>query len=106
MINGEIYKIPYKDILFKEKENNLNHSIIYTKNEKIKVNSTIKAIEEQLGSPRFFKTHRSCIINLDNVTKYQYNKNNIYFNSIKTSLISRDKKQILKEKLLENKVVN
>ncbi len=106
MKHGEIYKIPYKDVLFIEKENNSNCSIIYTKSDVFKVNCTIKSIEERLDSPSFFKSHRSCIVNLDNVTKYKYAKNDLYFEDLKTNLISREKKQILKDRLLANKIVD
>ena len=47
------------------------------------------------------KTHRSCIVNLLNVEKYDYVSNIIRFNN-KASIdyVSREKKKELKERLL------
>lgn len=100
-LNGEIYKIPYKEILFIEKRNNQNYCNIVTTNETYKIKSTIKEIEKHIDSACFLKTHRSCIVNLCNVTKYNYSENILYFKDISTDLVSREKRQFLKDKIIQ-----
>lgn len=100
--DGQIYNIPYKDILYFEKNNNQNYCDLYTKNNKYIVKSTIKDIEKELDSFYFMKTHRSCIVNVDNITNYNYSDNIIHFNKKTVYLITREKKAFLKEKLISN----
>ena len=102
---SEIYRIPYFDILFIEKGNNQNHCVLNTKNGKIIIKDTINNLEEILDPAIFLKIHRSCIINIYSVIHYDFNKNILYFINNKTDMISRDKRQILKLKLLENTIV-
>ena len=98
-LNGVIYIIPYRDILYIEKGNNQNYSTIYTKNKNYIVKDTINSLEKQLDKSCFIKTHRSCIVNLNNITSYDCSNNIIYFNKQKIYLIARDKRKYLKEKL-------
>lgn len=103
--DGEIYKLPYKDILYIEKVNNQNYCIIYTKTDSYNINATISYLEEELNDICFMKTHRSCIVNLNNIKTYNYCENIIYFKNAKIDLISRNKRQVLKERILNNKIV-
>lgn len=104
--NHEIHKIQYQSILYIEKSNNQNYSIVHTKNSEYIINDTINNLEKKLDEAYFFKTHRSCIVNLHNINHYNYSNNTIYFNNNKSiDLISRDKKQILKSKLIEEQIV-
>ena len=103
LFDGQIYNIPYKDILYFEKNNNQNYCDLYTKNNKYIVKSTIKDIEAELDSFYFMKTHRSCIVNVDNITSFNYTDNIIEFNDKKIYLVTREKKTFLKEKLINNK---
>ena len=100
--NKNIYRVPLKDILYIEKENNSNKSIIYTKTKQYFINSTIKDIDKRINYVKFMKTHRSCIVNLDNIRMYDYTNNIIYFKDKQIDLVSRDKRAILKEKILDN----
>lgn len=52
------------------------------------------------NDPRFFKTHRSCIINLNNVINYDIENNIIKFKHGETNLISRTQKEELKARLI------
>ena len=99
--NGELYNIPYHDILYFEKDLNDNYSFVVTEKGSYKIKESITSIENKLkGDLRFFKTHRSCIINLHNVRLLELNTNTIYFIGNKeTNLLSRNKKKELKEKL-------
>ena len=65
MTEGEIYQIPYRDILYIEKSIKENGCIIVTKKERIEVKEALAKLEERLDS-RFYKTHRRCIVNLHN----------------------------------------
>lgn len=105
---GEIYQIKCKSILYIEKNLNDNYITIVTKNDKITFKCSINHAADYLNNdPRFMKTHRSCIVNLLNIEKYDYVSNIIKFNN-KTSIdyISREKKKELKERLLNYQLNN
>ena len=107
IINGEISKIPYGDILYIEKSNNQNYCTIHTVEEEYIIKETINNLEEQLDSAYFLKTHRSCIVNLYNIKCYNCSSNIIFFNkgsNKKTDLVAREKRKIFKEKLIEEKI--
>lgn len=98
--NGELYQIPYEDILFIEKNVDDMYSTVITRSEKVKVKKMIGHIEEELSKdPRFFRTHRSCIVNIDNITKVELRACIMHFGKIQTPLLSRDKKKELKIRL-------
>ena len=101
--NGELYQIPYGNILYIEKNVDDPYSTIVTKDKDIEIKRTMSTIEKDLEEDkRFFRSHRSCIINLDNITSIELKDNIINFGNKSTSLLSRDKKSELKE-LLEEK---
>lgn len=97
----EVYRIPYKDIYYIMKNLNDDSVTIFTKDDTYLNYVTVKAIERTLKEdPRFFKTHRSCIVNLYNVLSYDKKYNVLVFNNgLSTKLISRHNKAILAEKL-------
>lgn len=100
--HGEIFQIPYMDILYIEKNLNNNFSIVVTNTNKYIIRKTIVQLEEELKNQfYFFKTHRSCIVNLKNITKVDFENNTIYFNKKKINLLSRNNKKKLK-KIMEN----
>lgn len=99
---GDLYRIPYDDILFFEIDPEYGHVNIVTKTKQFIVKKTISSILEELNDPRFMKTHKSCIINLFNVEKVDLAKLIIYFsNGRKTDLLSRNYK-----KELNNRIIN
>lgn len=103
--NHEIHKIQYQSILYIEKSNNQNYSIVHTKTNEYTIKDTINNLEKKLDEAYFLKTHRSCIVNLHNINHYNYSDNVIYFNNNKSiDLISRDKKKILKLKLIKEQI--
>jgi DNA-binding LytR/AlgR family response regulator len=57
--------IPHNDIVFVESSN--RKSIIYTMSDTYATTLTIDALEKLLPSPRFLRSHRSYIVNLDHV---------------------------------------
>lgn len=87
----------YEDILYIEKERNSKKSIIHTKTDIVYTTKTLTDLEDLLDE-RFFRTHQSAIINLDNVKMIDPSKNYLLFNNDeKCFYLSRDKKKKLKE---------
>ena len=96
--NGELYQIPYNDILYIEKNVDNPYSTIVTKEDNIELKKLIGTLENELkDDKRFFRTHRSCIVNLDNITSIELRDNIIHFGKKETNLLSRDKKAKLKK---------
>ena len=52
------------------------------------------------------KTHRSCIINLATIKKYDTTNSIVYFENLETDMIARDKRPILKMRLYKEKMIN
>lgn len=105
--NGDFYNIPYHDILYFEKDLNDNYSFIVTEKGKYKIKESITSIENKLKNDlRFFKTHRSCIINLHNVRLLELSTNSIYFIGGKEiNLLCRNRKKELKERLTNCSII-
>lgn len=99
-LNGELYKIPYNQILYIEKSLNNNNCKIVTNDGEYFTRDTIQHLEEILSNDqRFMKTHRSCIVNLSNVSSIDLANNIIFFPNKQIDLIARNKKRELKERL-------
>ena len=103
-LNAEIYRIPYNDILYIEKSNNQNFCVIHTENNEYNIKDTINNLEEILDPAFFMKTHRSCIVNLSAIRCYNCSENTIYFEDKSTDMISREKRNILKFRLIDEKI--
>ncbi len=94
--DSEIIRIPYNDILFIEKDKNEDCLFIETENNRFKYRGNIAQIEKLLKSDaRFFKTHRSCIVNTFKITKLNGSVPIIYFGNKYTNCLSRDKRKEL-----------
>lgn len=103
--NGEIFQLLYSDIYYIEKNLNGNDSTIITKGDNYVIKSSINRIMEKIGDdPRFFKCHRSCIVNLNNICSFDINNNIIRFKDKEINLVSRNKRKELKERLIADKV--
>ncbi len=102
-IFDEVYRVPYNDIYYIKKNNKDDSVTIYTKDDTYIHYITIKALEQELiQDPRFFKVHRSCIVNLYNVSSYDRKNNVIVFkDGTSIDLISRQKKSVLSNRLKE-----
>ena len=97
IFDSQIYNLAYEDILYIEKERNSKKSIIHTKTDIVYTTKTLTDLEDLLDE-RFFRTHQSVIINLDNVKMIDPSKNYLLFNNDeKCFYLSRDKKKKLKE---------
>ena len=93
--NSEIFQILYTDICYIEKNLNNNDSTIVTKdNSKYIINKSINKLMEMFRDEKnFFKTHRSCIVNLDNITCFDIKRNIIKFKSSQINLVSRNRRK-------------
>ena len=101
---GELYCIPYNDIMFFEIDPEHGHVNIFTKAQKFKVKKTISGILTELQDARFMKTHKSCIVNLYNIEKVDLSNLVIYFyGDVNTELLSRNYKKELQEKLISSR---
>ncbi len=69
--NGMNVKVQLATILYIEACD--NYSFIHLPNEKFMVNYTLKELEQRLNLPCFHRIHRSYIVNIDQVSAFQYN---------------------------------
>lgn len=103
-IYDEIYRIPYDDINYIIKNINDDSVTIHTKDDTYTEYITVKKLEKILEKdPRFFKSHRSCIINVYNVSLYDRKNNTIsFYNGDVINMISRQNKKSLATRLIED----
>ena len=95
-----VYKIKYIDIVFIEREFDSKTCLIYTRTGEYKINKSLSDIEKLLDD-RFFRTHRSAIINVDKVIEYDTKNNKVIFSTGEViDLVSRNKRKELKERVL------
>ena len=101
----EIFRIPYRSIYYFEKNSNANSITLHTKNEDFIFYSTINDVMERLkNDDRFIKTHRSIIVNIHKIEKFDKVFNEIVFdNNKRLPIVCRRQKQNLINKLL-NKI--
>lgn len=100
--NNEIFQVLYNDICYIEKNLNDNDSTIFTKNNSYTIKCSINKLLKNLKvDSRFIKTHRSCIVNINNISCFDMKNNIIKFGKLETNLISRNNKKLLKDKILE-----
>lgn len=97
----EVYRIPYEDIYFIEKNTNDDTVTIYTREDSYLYYISIKRLSEKLNhDSRFMLTHRSCIVNLYKIVCYNSKENQILFdNNMTTKLVCRMRKKSLTERL-------
>lgn len=91
-------KLRYKEINFIEKATSQNKCIIHEVSGDQKfVTTSIVKLKGKL-KPMFYQTHKSCLVNLDNVREVDYSTSTIYFkNGEKTNLISPASRKGLKK---------
>lgn len=91
-------KLLYKEITYIEKEPLQNRCIIHLMNkEKKKIAITILNIKKELGS-MFFQTHKSCLVNTDNIKVIDYKNYTIYFkNGDSVDLLSFEARKELRQ---------
>lgn len=97
MYNHMLYRIPYSNINYIEKELNIKRCIIHTLDKKYYVVNSICGIINELDG-MFVKSSQSCIINLMNVEYVDCTNDVIYFkNGDVTNLVTAKVIKIIKE---------
>ncbi len=99
----ELYRLPYDEICYVEKDLNCNSVTIHSLDDTYQNYISIRELQSRLkDDPRFYKSHRSCIINIYNVASYDKKNNKIIFkNNETTDLIARSKKNMLIKRIEE-----
>ncbi len=93
--NHIFYRIEYRHIIYIEKEPDSKRCHIQTTDGEYTISGTLNEILKKLDN-RFLKVHRSMIINVDQMKKYEVRENKITFkNGMTTYSIARDKKKEL-----------
>ena len=95
--NHVMYRIPYNQICYIEKEPIIKRCIIHTVNNQFYIVDSINRLAERLGGG-FCKTHQSCIINLNNIKCIDLPTNTVIFeNGISTNMITDKMKRLVQE---------
>ena len=93
------YNIPFKDIIYIEKEQDNKRCIIHTLKDDYYIQSTLSKLISNLDD-RFIKSSKSYIINIEQVLQYNTKENIITFNNKKQIFeISRNMKKEIINKL-------
>ena len=94
--NYNSYRLPIKKILYIEKiQDNPKCKIVMEDGSIYEINKSISNLVEILG-PSFYQSHKSCIVNIEQIKKINYADSTITFNNDQTVylLSSRNKKGI------------
>lgn len=95
--NRVIYRIPYSQICYIEKEPIIKRCIIHTVNNQYYITGSINSILSQLNDD-FCRTHQSCIVNLNNIRRVDLGTNTIIFkNGDKTDMLTTKMKKEVKK---------
>lgn len=99
--DGEFNQIYYNDILYIKKEvDDFDTKIYLQDGTHIEIKEAIGRLEDTLkDDPRFFRTHRSCIVNISKIKNVDLVCGVITFDNGKTNLLARDRKKAFKEVL-------
>lgn len=97
--NHVVYRIPYGNICYIEKEPLIKRCVIYTINGKFNIAKSLNWIEPRLGAG-FVRTHQSCLVNVDNIKNIDFCSNVITFKcGLSTNLLANKKKKEVKERV-------
>lgn len=94
--NYNSYRLPIKKILYIEKvQDNPKCKIVMEDGSVYEINKSISNLVDILG-PSFYQSHKSCIVNIEQIKKINYADSTITFNNDQTVylLSSRNKKGI------------
>ena len=93
-------KILFKEINYIEKAPLQNKCIIHlTSGEEKYITKSIVKLKEELG-PMFYQTHKSCVVNTENIKRIEYSKYIIYFNNGEsTNLLTPSARKELKKRV-------
>ena len=95
--NHVVYRIPYAQINYIEKEPLIKRCIIHTINNDLYIVNSLDRLIRILGAS-FLRIHQSCIVNVDNIKEIDFAKSIVIFkNGDKTTLLADKMKGRLKE---------
>lgn len=100
--DNNLQMIQIADILYFESIGNTTNVYVEGFDLRFVVFNSLKSFEERLGHFNFFRSHRSFLINLNKVLRYNYRKNKgrkIKMSDGKSISVSDDKKRLLKNQL-------
>lgn len=101
--NHIVYRIPYSQICYIEKEPFIKRCIIHTLNNDFYISGSLNSIMEKLEGD-FVRTHQSCIANLSNATQIDFASNQIIFkNGLISNLLTNNVKKEVKKYVGTNK---
>ena len=94
------YKVLCRNITYIEKDPSGSKCIIHFMNDKPKHTlKTITSMEKEL-SPLFYRSHKACLVNLENISKVEYAKFTIHFkNGASTTLLSAGCRKGLRQRV-------
>lgn len=92
------YRVTYKEITYIEKVQSQSKCLIHLLNkESIYITTTITKLAENL-KPLFYQSHKSCLVNLENITRIDFVNSIIYFkNGDSTDMLTVNAKKGLKD---------
>ncbi len=77
--NYVVYRIPIKDIIYIEKAAlGKKNYIVTIDGGEYEIAGSMNSLQERLGD-RFYRSHKSCLVNLDNIKSINYSENTITF---------------------------
>ena len=96
--NHTFYRILYSEITYIEKVQSQGKCLIHLLNKDEKYITTSLAKLEKELKPIFYQTHKSCLVNTDNIKQIDYATSTIHFkNGDKTDLLTQNARKGLKE---------
>ena len=90
-------RVAYDDILFFETSPAPHRIILHTKNERTEFYATIAEVAK--SDERLFRCHRSFVVNVDNIARFDMRYKLIYFEMGETCPVARAKVKLLQEKI-------
>jgi len=76
-VNDKVFTVDYDDILFFETSPNVHKIILHCKNRQMEFLGKIKEIEKEVDG-RFYRCHRSFLVNRDNIREIDFQNRVIY----------------------------
>ena len=76
-VNEKVFTIDYDDILFFETSSNVNKISLHCKNRQMEFLGKMKEVEKEVDG-RFYRCHRSFLVNKDNMREIDFQNRVIY----------------------------
>lgn len=96
-VNEKVYTVDYDEILFFETSPNVHKIILHCKNRQMEFLGKIKEIEKEVDE-RFYRCHRSFLVNKDHIREIDFQKRVIYMVNGDECLLSSHMMKGLKSK--------